>query len=240
MEQEQNRSEEPTPYKLQRAREKGMVARSMELGFLGGLLALAAFAAIAGPALLQKLMQVMRSALAAGVEHADEPEQAQAMIGQVYWAAVEPLMLLGGTVVAIVLFLEILQLRGLIFTTHPLKPDFSRLNPAKGLKRLFSARLFKETLKTLLKAVIYGAAGWWEHTRIQEADGKISFCALPKGQTGACFDATSVTASEIVFENAAHDYPQRIRYWRQGEELHAEISLKDGSKPNRWRFRRAN
>lgn len=161
MEQEQNRSEEPTPYKLQRAREKGMVARSMELGFLGGLLALAAFGMIAGPALLQKLMQVMRSSLAAGVERAAEPEQAQAMIGEVYWAAVEPLMLLGGTVVAIVLFLEILQLRGLIFTTHPLKPDFSRLNPAKGLKRLFSARLLKETLKTLLKAVIYGAAGWW-------------------------------------------------------------------------------
>jgi flagellar biosynthetic protein FlhB len=161
MEQEQNRSEDATPFKLQRAREKGMVARSAELGFLGGLVALAIFMVIAGPALLQKLTQVMRTSLAAGVERAGEPEQAQAMIGQVYWAAVEPLMLLGGTVVAIVLFLEILQLRGLIFSAHPLKPDFSRLNPAKGLKRLFSPRLLKETLKTLLKAAFYGAAGWW-------------------------------------------------------------------------------
>ena len=46
-EQEQNRSEAPTPFKLKRAREKGMVARSAELGFLGGLVALLGFGAVA-------------------------------------------------------------------------------------------------------------------------------------------------------------------------------------------------
>ena len=84
------------------------------------------------------------------------------------------------------------------------------------------------------------AMGWWEHTRIEEMGGKISFCALPKGQTGACFTATSVTPTEIVFENPAHDYPQRIRYALEGSELRAEISQLDGSKPNRWRFKRIN
>ena len=158
--QEQNRSEEPTPFKLKRAREKGMVARSPELGFLGGLVALAAFGTIAGQGLLEKFAHLARTALAAGIDRAEEPEQATAMIGEVYWSAVEPLLLLGGTVVAVVLFLEILQLRGLIFTAQPLKPDFSRLNPAKGLKRLFSARLLKETLKTLLKSAVYGVAAW--------------------------------------------------------------------------------
>jgi len=39
-----------------------------------------------------------------------------------------------------------------------------------------------------------------------------------------------------VFENRDHDYPQRIRYWREGEVLMAEISLADGSKPMRWRY----
>ena len=51
-EQEQNRSEAPTPFKLKKAREKGMVARSAELGFLGGLIALAGFGAVAGPAMV--------------------------------------------------------------------------------------------------------------------------------------------------------------------------------------------
>ena len=159
-EQEQNRSEAPTPFKLKRAREKGMVARSVELGFLGGLVAFAAFVAIAGHGLAARLSEAMRTAFTAGIDRAREPEQAQAMIGQSYQSMLEPLCLFGGTVVAVVIFLEVLQLRGVIFTAQPLKPDFSRLNPVNGIKKLFSMRLLKETLKTLLKTAIYGTAAW--------------------------------------------------------------------------------
>lgn len=159
--QEQNRSEEPTPFKLKKAREKGMVARSPELGFLGGLVALAAFGAIAGQPLVAKLSQAMRLALSTAGDRAEQPEQAEALLGQLYRSAFEPLLLLGGTIVTIVIFLELLQLRGFIFTAQPLKPDFTRLNPAKGLKRVFSVRMLKETLKTVLKTAVYAAAAWY-------------------------------------------------------------------------------
>ena len=79
---------------------------------------------------------------------------------------------------------------------------------------------------------------WWEHTRIEQAGGKLRFCALPKGQAGACFDATKVTASEIVFENPGHDFPNRVAYRREGSELFAEISGEDGANVQRWRFRK--
>ena len=85
-----------------------------------------------------------------------------------------------------------------------------------------------------------GALEWWEHTRIEQVGGKLRFCALPKGQAGACFDATKATADEIVFENRAHDYPTRVAYKRQGAGLVAEVSGKDGAKMQRWRFRRIN
>ena len=81
---------------------------------------------------------------------------------------------------------------------------------------------------------------WWEHTRIESAEGKLRFCALPKGQAGACFAATKVATNEIVFENASHDFPNRVVYRRQGDELFAEISGRDGSNVQRWRFKRAN
>ena len=84
------------------------------------------------------------------------------------------------------------------------------------------------------------AVHFFEHMRIEERDGSLAFCALPKGQAGACFKAASISPNEIVFENAAHDYPQRVRYRREGDELHAEIALVNGGKPNRWRFKRAN
>lgn len=156
--QEQNRSEEATPFKLRRARERGQVARSMEVGFVAGLVALASFLTIAGERFAGDLSQLMRSTLVAGIAAAGDPQASTAMISATYGPVLQPLALFGGTVVAIVVLLELVQLRGFIFTGHPLKPDFSRLNPAKGLKRLFSMRMLKETMKSILKAVVYGIA----------------------------------------------------------------------------------
>ncbi len=79
----------------------------------------------------------------------------------------------------------------------------------------------------------------WEHMRIeQSSDGKLTFYGSPKAAPPVAFAATSVTATEIVFTNASHDYPQRVRYRRSGEELHAEVSMADGSRAERWTYRR--
>ena len=78
---------------------------------------------------------------------------------------------------------------------------------------------------------------FFEHMRIvADRSGALSFCAMPKGQAGGCFTKDKQTATEIVFVNAKHDYPQRISYWREGKYLMAETSLSDGNKPQRWRY----
>jgi hypothetical protein len=48
-----------------------------------------------------------------------------------------------------------------------------------------------------------------------------------------------IKASEamIEFANPAHDYPQRIKYWRDGATLKAEVSLIDGSDAMQWSYR---
>jgi flagellar biosynthetic protein FlhB len=158
--QEQNRSEEATPFKLRRAREKGQVARGMDLGFVGSLLALAAMAAISGPAYIAQLAEVMKLSLTGGIGRTGEPSAALATVAAAYWPAIAPLLQLGATIIVLLVFLELLQLRGLVFTAEPLKPDFSRLNPAKGLKRLFSLRMVKETLKNIFKMAIYTGLAW--------------------------------------------------------------------------------
>ncbi len=159
-EQEQNRTEEATPHKLKRAREKGQVARGMDLGFVGSLLALAAIALMAGPAFVTRLSDLMRLSLGVGISRADRPEALLAIVRAVYWPAFEPLLFLGLTIIVVLVFLELLQLRGFLFTAEPLKPDFTKLNPAKGLKRLFSIRMLKETLKNVVKLAVYTALAW--------------------------------------------------------------------------------
>jgi hypothetical protein len=64
------------------------------------------------------------------------------------------------------------------------------------------------------------------------------FHAEPAGQKPADFRMAKFDAAarSVSFEDAAHDYPQRIRYWREGDALLAETSLLDGSKAMRWRF----
>jgi len=92
-----------------------------------------------------------------------------------------------------------------------------------------------------------GRSGSGEGATIKESeimtitlDGGVAvFRALPKDAHDMTpFREVAHGAQDVTFENAGHDYPQRIRYWREGEELLAEISLKDGSNAMRWRYRR--
>jgi len=77
----------------------------------------------------------------------------------------------------------------------------------------------------------------WEHLRIeQSANGKITLFASPGGIAPLPFEGRILSANAIEFLNAGHDYPQRIRYWREGKDLMAETSLADGSKVQRWRY----
>ncbi len=155
---EQNKTEEATPFKLKKAREKGQVARGMDLGFAAGLIALGAGATYAGQDFSVRVASIMRHSFVSGISGEGDPNEALALIGSVYWTAFQPLIVFGGLVALVLITLEILQLRGLIFTTHPLKPDFKRLNPAQGIKRLFSLRMLKETLKNVVKFTFYTIA----------------------------------------------------------------------------------
>ncbi len=78
----------------------------------------------------------------------------------------------------------------------------------------------------------------WELAQIrQKPDGTISFLAQPQGKPASEFPMVLVSEEAIEFANPAHDYPQRIRYWRQGKLLMAEISKIDGSQAMRWNYR---
>lgn len=81
--------------------------------------------------------------------------------------------------------------------------------------------------------------GHWEWMRIERgADGSVSFYGSPKGARAVAFKATEADGKSITFVNASHDYPQRVRYVLTADGLDAEVSLADGSKPNRWSYRR--
>ena len=79
----------------------------------------------------------------------------------------------------------------------------------------------------------------WEYMRIVPgADGRPVFWGSPKGAPAVPFRLVSLTATEAVFANPSHDYPQRIVYRREGAALVATISAADGSRATSWRYKR--
>ena len=53
---------------------------------------------------------------------------------------------------------------------------------------------------------------------LSERGDQLAYEAHPSGQKPATFLSSTLTASTVVFENPAHDFPQRIGYERKGPD----------------------
>lgn len=62
----------------------------------------------------------------------------------------------------------------------------------------------------------------------RDDSGPWVYTAHPDGQSTTSFVASDLGDASAVFVNPEHDYPQRIRYARTGDELQATISLMNG------------
>lgn len=150
-EQDLDRSEQATPFKRDEARKRGQTARSTDAASFAVLVVatLACFAllrpALSGMAHLLSRGLALPVALAGdgvAVTRIVESGLHQALL------VLAPLLL---SLAVAAVSMGLLQSGGLVISATPLVPDFSRLNPAQGLKKLFSLRLLYEAVKSTLK-----------------------------------------------------------------------------------------
>jgi hypothetical protein len=80
----------------------------------------------------------------------------------------------------------------------------------------------------------------FEFIRVAETPDGFSYYASPGGRVPVEFKLKEAGERRVVFENAAHDFPQRVLYWREGEELVARIegTLGGRERQRSWRFKR--
>jgi hypothetical protein len=80
-----------------------------------------------------------------------------------------------------------------------------------------------------------------EHLRIYQRGDGLVYEAHPESQALTLFPLRAHGADSVVFENPAHDFPQRIAYQRVGSDsLIAVVSnLTGGGRPIRFAFRKA-
>jgi len=78
----------------------------------------------------------------------------------------------------------------------------------------------------------------FEFLRLTAARGQIGYVAMPGGKAPTTFLLQTLGDGVVEFENAEHDYPQRIRYERTDKGVTATISLLDGKKAQAFVFER--
>jgi hypothetical protein len=79
----------------------------------------------------------------------------------------------------------------------------------------------------------------FEFLRIEQHGDQVVMLAMPNGQSPATpFPLKEMAGTRVVFENPTHDFPQRIIYWKDGNDLRARIegkmNGKAGSEEWRW------
>lgn len=76
----------------------------------------------------------------------------------------------------------------------------------------------------------------YEFVVLKEQNGSLAYEAHPAGQPTAVFLASDATGDSVVFENAAHDFPQRVGYRRSNSGLMGWIEGTQNGKPRRVEF----
>lgn len=152
----EERTEQATPRKRKDAREKGQVAKSMEINATLGLLATLLALKWLGPSLIAGWKELAAGNLSM-IGHTSDlsiPVLQTAFIhsGGGFLRLVMPLLLV---VMVTGIVSNVLQ-TGFIFSAKSLAFDFARLNPAQGITRMFSMRSATDLLKSTAKALVLG------------------------------------------------------------------------------------
>lgn len=151
---DQDKSEPASQYKLDEARKKGLVAKSQEVNsavaLLAGLLVAMAF----GEWGTLRTLTVERQIFASAGDWVFDIPHLMQRFGEIAYAGLFILSPLLVVMVLAAVLSNVLQ-TGPVFSGKPLSPDFQRLNPANGLKRLFSVRSVFEAVKAIVKLSLY-------------------------------------------------------------------------------------
>ncbi len=155
-----SKTEDATPQKLEKAREKGESVKTPDLPQMASLAAGAAVVALAGGWMSRNLGAALLPFLA-------QPESMSFANGggvdiarRVMAAAAPPVLavILAGTAAGVA---GHLVQTGLIFSPDKLAPDLKKISLAAGFKRVFGLDGVMQFFKSLVKVILTAALAWW-------------------------------------------------------------------------------
>jgi len=149
----QDKTEEPTEKRLSDAKKKGQIPRSRELNTFVALMTAAILMLFTGASIGHGLTKLMRQQMQLSREVIFDISSIGFYFEQVL---LESMLLITPLVLMLTLaaLLTPIVLGGWNFTTEAMSPKLSKMNPFKGLKRMFGVQGLVELLKSLVKVVL--------------------------------------------------------------------------------------
>jgi flagellar biosynthesis protein FlhB len=154
-EQGGERTEEPSQRRLEQARERGQVPRSRELTNFATMTGGSAALVAVGGTLVGRMSHIMHNSLTIDPRRLDSTDSMTASLGEAAMSGLLGMLPIFGTLIALVLLAAVV-LGGWNFSPTALMPDFSRMSPLSGVKRLFGLHGLSELGKALLKCLVVG------------------------------------------------------------------------------------
>ncbi|MBD3669927.1 MAG: flagellar biosynthesis protein FlhB [Gammaproteobacteria bacterium] len=153
----QERTEQATPKRLREAREKGQIPRSRELNTMAMMMASAGAFILFGDIIINGLVELMNQGFVIEREHIFDTRSMPNLFLQMILDAlgvITPLLI----VMVIVAVFSSLAVSGWNFSSQAISFKWEKLDPIKGMKRVFALRGLMELLKAFAKFMIIGAA----------------------------------------------------------------------------------
>lgn len=155
-EENDDKTEDPTPQRLEKAREEGQIPRSRELTSLLILLVGVCVIWLGGESLARRLASLLSSGLRFDHSIINDPNL---ILGQIILLLKEAMLALMPLIVGVVVVALVapVMLGGLVFSTKSLAFKLDKLNPLPGIKRMFSAQTAAELMKAVMKSLLMGS-----------------------------------------------------------------------------------
>ncbi len=237
------KTEDPTPKKLEEARKRGQIALSREVNnwimLAAGTLLIVVFAG----SMMNQLMSMLKVYIEQSHALPGMPGGLGVVLGEglkrVLFIMFVPLLLL----VCAAFFGPFFQV-GPLFAPGVIKPDFSKVSIIKGFGRLFSMRSVVEFLKGIMKIAIVGTVatiivkpyfGGFEHLIDMSTGGmllEMRFIVI-KMMMGVLIVLVIIAGIDLIYQR--YEYNKKMRMSRQ--EIKDEYKQTDGDPQVKGRLR---
>ncbi len=159
------KTESATPKRRRQARENGQVLKSQEVNTAVILLVMFAALQMTGMDIIRSMASFVTTFLSPNMvtKHLSAVDVPPLFMNVIYnfVMTILPFCLIA---LGIGVVINILQV-GFLFTTKPLRPKLSKLNPLNGFKNMFSINALMELVKSIAKVAILAAIIYGEYVR---------------------------------------------------------------------------